>query len=52
MNKKRINLVGLVVETKKGVIKFIHSTTSKGVLISSLNERYWKSAFAEARRVL
>jgi cell wall-associated NlpC family hydrolase len=51
-NKKRINHVGLVVETKKGVIKFIHSTTSKGVLISSLNERYWKSAFAEARRVL
>lgn len=51
-NKKRINHVGLVVETKKGVIKFIHSTTSRGVLISSLDERYWKNAFAEARRVL
>jgi len=51
-NKKRINHVGLVVETKKGVIKFIHSTTSRGVLISSMDERYWKNAFTEARRVL
>lgn len=51
-NKKRINHVGLVVETKKGIIKFIHSTSSRGVLISSLDERYWKNAFAEARRVL
>lgn len=51
-NKKRINHVGLVVETKKGIIKFIHSTTSRGVLISSLDERYWKNAFTEARRVL
>lgn len=51
-NKKRINHVGLVVTSKKGVITFIHSTTSRGVLISSLDERYWKSAFAEARRVL
>ncbi len=51
-NRKRINHVGLVVEIKKGVIKFIHSTTSKGVLISSLEERYWKNAFTEARRVL
>ncbi|MBC8755412.1 C40 family peptidase [Kordia sp. YSTF-M3] len=51
-NRKRINHVGLVVEHKRGVIKFIHSTTSKGVLISSLDERYWKNAFTEARRVL
>jgi cell wall-associated NlpC family hydrolase len=51
-NKKRINHVGLVVAHKKGVITFVHSTTSKGVLISSLDERYWKNAFTEARRVL
>ncbi|WP_046756534.1 C40 family peptidase [Kordia jejudonensis] len=51
-NKKRINHVGLVVETKKGVISFIHATTSRGVLVSTLDERYWKNAFAEARRVL
>ncbi len=50
-NHNRINHVGLVVEIK-GEIKFIHATTSKGVLISSIKERYWKNAFAEARTVL
>ncbi|MEM6684590.1 MAG: C40 family peptidase [Bacteroidota bacterium] len=51
-NRKRINHVGLVVSHKSGIIKFIHSTSSKGVLVSSLDERYWKNAFTEARRVL
>ena len=47
-----INHVGLVVEIKNNAIYFIHATTSKGVIISSLNEDYWKSAFTEVRRVL
>ncbi|EDP98253.1 C40 family peptidase [Kordia algicida OT-1] len=51
-NRKRINHVGLVISNNKGVIKFIHATTSKGVLISTMNERYWKNAYTEARRVL
>ncbi|WP_420575042.1 C40 family peptidase [Kordia sp.] len=51
-NRKRINHVGLVISHERGVIKFIHATTSKGVLVSSLDERYWKNAFTEARRVL
>ena len=53
-NKKRIgiNHVGLVISTKKGIIEFIHSTTSKGVITSSLTEHYWKTAFIEARRIL
>ncbi len=52
-NKRKnvISHVGLVVETK-GVIKFIHASTSRGVIISSLNEKYWNKAFASARRVL
>ncbi|TPN86134.1 C40 family peptidase [Aquimarina algicola] len=52
-NKRKnvISHVGLVVETK-GAIKFIHASTSKGVIISSLNEKYWNKAFASARRVL
>ncbi len=52
-NKKKnvISHVGLVVETK-GVIKFIHASTSRGVIISSLTEKYWNKAFAGARRVL
>ncbi|MGO3183667.1 MAG: C40 family peptidase [Aequorivita sp.] len=47
-----ITHVGLVVESKKGEVKFIHSSTSAGVIISSLNETYWKKAFAEVRRVI
>jgi len=47
-----INHVGLVVEIKNNAIYFIHSTTSKGVIITSLNENYWKNAFIEVRRVL
>ncbi|WP_298237813.1 C40 family peptidase [uncultured Algibacter sp.] len=47
-----INHVGLVIAIKNNAIYFIHSTTSKGVIISSLNEDYWKSSFTEARRIL
>ncbi|WP_310991069.1 C40 family peptidase [Aequorivita marina] len=47
-----ISHVGLVVEAKHGQVKFIHSTTSAGVIISSLDEKYWKKAFAEIRRVI
>ncbi|MCH9660549.1 MAG: C40 family peptidase [Bacteroidetes bacterium] len=51
-NKKVINHVGLVVASKKGDIKFIHSTSSKGVIVSSLEERYWKNAFVQVRRII
>lgn len=51
-NKKVVNHVGLVVESLPGRIDFIHSTSSKGVIISNLNESYWNLAFYEARRVL
>lgn len=51
-NRKTINHVGLVVESKRGVIKFIHSTSSRGVIVSSLEEKYWKNAFVEVRRVI
>ena len=46
-----INHVGLVVEIKNNAIYFIHATASKGVLVSSLNEDYWKDAFEEVRRI-
>jgi len=51
-NRKVVNHVGLVVESLPGRIDFIHSTSSKGVIISNLNESYWNLAFYEARRVL
>lgn len=35
-----------------GEITFIHASTSKGVIISSLNEKYWNAAYLFARRVL
>ena len=53
-NKSRnvINHVGLVVESNSGELKFIHATTSRGVIISSIKERYWNNAFVEARRII
>jgi cell wall-associated NlpC family hydrolase len=51
-NKKTINHVGLVTSTKNGTLQFIHSTTRRGVIISSLDERYWKDAFVEVRTML
>ncbi|MCV6631332.1 MAG: NlpC/P60 family protein, partial [Flavobacteriaceae bacterium] len=37
---------------KKGQIKFVHATTSRGVIVSSLDEGYWNHAFVKATRVL
>lgn len=52
-NKKRrvINHVGLIVDVGEQEIFFIHSTTSRGVIISSLSEKYWQEHFVMARRV-
>jgi cell wall-associated NlpC family hydrolase len=50
--KYAINHVGIVVETKRGEVKFIHASTSAGVIISSLDEAYWKKAFVEVRRII
>ncbi|WP_111307996.1 C40 family peptidase [Confluentibacter sediminis] len=47
-----ISHVGLVVSSRNGNIEFIHSTTSAGVIISSITENYWDRTFAEARRIL
>ncbi|GAA4238181.1 hypothetical protein GCM10022291_27670 [Postechiella marina] len=50
--RNAINHVGLVTYVKSGTIKFIHATTSKGVITSLFSETYWNKAFVEARRVL
>ena len=50
--RNTINHVGIVTEIKDNNIYFIHSTTSKGVIISSLNEDYWLNTFSEVRSFL
>lgn len=50
--KKSINHVGLVVSIDGNEIKFIHSTTSRGVIVSSMREGYWNHAFIKATRIL
>ena len=50
--KKSINHVGLVVAIDGNDIKFIHSTTSRGVIVSSMREGYWSHAFIKATRIL
>lgn len=49
---KRINHVGLVVSVDNDNIKFIHSTSSRGVIVSSLREGFWNLSFVKATRVL
>ncbi len=49
--RKIINHVGMVVEVLEDEIKFIHSATSKGVIISSTKEPYYKRTFAQVNRI-
>lgn len=49
---KRINHVGMVVAVEDDEVKFIHASSSRGVIVSSLREGYWNSAFVKATRVL
>lgn len=48
-NRNVINHVGLVVQHNPEELLFIHSTTSRGVIISSLKETYWREHFVMAR---
>ncbi|TYQ00479.1 NlpC/P60 family protein [Tenacibaculum adriaticum] len=47
-----INHVGLVTSIDNGEVFFIHATTFRGVIITSINEPYWNKAFVKAKRVL
>ena len=51
-NSRKVNHVGIVTEVTNGDLKFIHASSSKGVIESRLSERYWYFAFVQARRVL
>ena len=52
-NKSRqINHVGLITEVNSDEVKFVHSSTSKGVIISSTKEPYYKNSFEQVNRIL
>ena len=51
-NRNVINHVGLVTSVKGDVITFIHSSTSRGVIVSTMDENYWKGAFVAVRRII
>jgi lipoprotein Spr len=50
--QKRINHVGMIVEVNGDEIKFIHSSTQSGVVISSLKESYYDRTFKQINRVI
>jgi cell wall-associated NlpC family hydrolase len=50
--RRQINHVGMVLEITADEIKFIHSSTSNGVMISSTKESYYQKAFAQVNRIL
>ena len=51
-NSRKVNHVGIVTDVRTGNVEFIHASSSRGVMISSLAEKYWYFAFVQARRVL
>jgi cell wall-associated NlpC family hydrolase len=50
--KSNINHVGLVISNEDGDVKFIHSTLSGGVVVSSMKEAYYDRTYVQANRVL
>lgn len=49
----RVSHVGIVHgRDENGILKFIHSSTSQGVMVSSLNDNYWGKRFLYVKRVL
>lgn len=52
-NRSRtISHVGMVLNNFDGEIFFIHASTSKGVKVSSLKEKYYQNKYAKIKRVL
>lgn len=50
--RRHINHVGMVVDVADGEIKFVHSSTHGGVMISSTKEPYYTRAFSQVNRIL
>lgn len=50
--QRRINHVGMIVEVNGNDIRFIHSSTQGGVIISSLKESYYDRTFKQINRII
>lgn len=50
--KGRVSHAGLVVSTKGGRVRFIHSSSSGGVRIDELSNSYWAPRYLWARRLI
>lgn len=48
--RRKITHVGLVTSTHRGTVKFIHSSSSLGVVESHLDSKYYRKRFVTARR--
>lgn len=48
--KRKITHVGMVTQVKGGKVRFIHSSSSLGVVESSLESNYYQKRFRTARR--
>ena len=48
---KTVGHVGIIVSGRGGSVKFIHASSSKGIMISSLDEKYFRERFVRIRRV-
>jgi hypothetical protein len=44
--------VGMIVEINGEDVKFIHSSTQSGVIISSLKESYYDRTFKQINRII
>lgn len=51
-NSRKVNHVGIVTFATPNNVEFIHASSSKGVIISSLAEKYWFHSYVQSRRVL
>lgn len=47
-----ISHVGMITEVTENDIKFIHSSTNNGVIVSSVNEAYYARRFVQINRIL
>lgn len=49
--KGRISHAGIITSVKEG-IRFIHSSSSRGVIISDLQSRYWSRHYLSIRQII